>query len=98
MAYNATVHEVVVDESGGMLLAGTFVAEVDAEGRMTRSNRLGNAVPEGPEYHARLVRANPRSRFEVVPDDCRGYCALFGDTDELPQLKARIDEKYARRR
>lgn len=66
--YNATVyHE---DAEGNPL--GVFVAEVDAAGRMLRSNWIQCTGLEGtPKYDEYLRRTG--HRFRVVKDGCAGY-------------------------
>jgi hypothetical protein len=67
--YNATVYR--LDPETGEVV-GVFVAEVDDEGRMLRSNWVQCTGLEGtPAYDAYLRRCG--SRFEVVRDGCAGY-------------------------
>ena len=67
-SYNATVYH--LDGQGNEL--GVFVAEVDEEGRMLRSNWLQCTGLEGtPRYDEHLRRTG--HQFRVVKDGCRGY-------------------------
>jgi hypothetical protein len=68
ISYNATVYR--LDEQGNEV--GVFVAEVDREGRMLRSNWLQFTGLEGtPRYDAYLRRNG--EQFRVERDDCAGY-------------------------
>jgi hypothetical protein len=67
-SYNATVYR--LDEQGNEV--GVFVAEVDGEGRMLRSNWLQFTGLEGaPRYDAYLRRTG--GRFHVKRDGGAGY-------------------------
>ncbi len=67
--YNATV--IRRDPQTGEEL-GVFVAEVDAEGRMLRSNAVQFTGLEGtPRYDEYIRRCG--HRFEVIKDGCAGY-------------------------
>jgi len=67
--YNATVTR--IDPLTGQEL-GVFVAEVDEQGRMLRSNAVQFTGPEGrPEYDAYLRRSG--HQFRIAKDDCDGY-------------------------
>ena len=78
--YNATVYR--LDAQTGEVL-GVFVAEVDAEGRMLRSNWIQCTGLEGtPRYDAYLRRTG--HTFRVVRDDCAGYCARLLGLDLPP--------------
>jgi hypothetical protein len=66
--YNATVY--YLDGQGNE--RDVFVAEVDEEGRMLRSNWLQGTGLEGtPRYDEYLRRAG--HPFRVERDGCRGY-------------------------
>ena len=70
-AYNATVYR--LDALTGQEL-GVFVAEVDEQGRMLRSNWLQCTGLEGsPRYDAYLRRTG--DVFRIVRDGCQGYRA-----------------------
>lgn len=67
--YNATVYR--RDAETGEVV-GVFVAEVDDQGRMLRSNWVQCTGLEGtPQYDEYLRRCG--CGFEVVRDGCAGY-------------------------
>jgi hypothetical protein len=67
--YNATVY--CIDPRTGQEI-GVFVAEVNDEGRMLRSNAVQFTGLEGtPRYDTYLRRTG--HQFRIVRDDCRGY-------------------------
>jgi hypothetical protein len=68
--YNATVYR--LDEGGREV--GVFVAEVDGQGRVLRSNAVQCTGLEGsPRYDALLRRTG--HQFRVARDGCAGYRA-----------------------
>lgn len=72
MAYNATVWE----SWDGLTDVAVFVAEVDAAGRMLRSNAVQCTGLEGsPRYDEYLRQRYPDRSFRVVRDNCAGYRA-----------------------
>jgi len=69
MPYNATVYH--TDAKTGQEI-GVFVAEVDDEGRMLRSNWIQCTGLEGtPRYDAYLRRTG--YQFRIERDGCRGF-------------------------
>lgn len=83
--YNATVHR--TDPSTGQEI-GVFLAEVDAEGRMLRSNAVQFTGLEGtPAYDAYLRRTG--HAFRVVRDGGEGYRRRLLGLDLPPAYRRR---------
>lgn len=69
MSYNASVYQKM--EKGG---SGVFVAEVNENGKMLRSNWIQFTGFEGTEKYDEYIRARfPGDQFAIVKDNCQGY-------------------------
>ncbi len=81
--YNATVYR--LDAQTGEVL-GVFVAEVDAQGRMLRSNWVQCTGLEGtPRYDAYLRGTG--NAFRIEQDGCAGYRARLLGLDLPPPYR-----------
>ena len=67
--YNATVYR--IDPATGEEL-GCFVAEVDQDGKMLRSNAVQCTGLEGTHRYDAYLRGSGHA-FRIVKDGCRGY-------------------------
>lgn len=81
--YNASV----IEWKDGKLY-GIFVAAINAEGKMLRSNSIQcSGYEESPEYDAMIRRRFPDLTFEIRRDNCAAYKAAISGLDLPPAYK-----------
>jgi hypothetical protein len=67
--YNATVHQSIDGKA-----IGTFLAEVNAEGKMLRSNWIQFTKYDGTDIYDMYIRmSHEKSEFTIVLDGGQGY-------------------------